>query len=168
MTVWYKCGSPTVWLNASVLIIFPLCQSCWYETHQKHKRQRLTSDKGSILDLSVCFITLLRPKLLIQLAGGSQFGFQAGNYCLLFLFFFFLVYGGYGAEAAELMVAVISGLLFTVQFQHINKSTTSLIGAFLLQQAVRQYSTSTNCQATMLSLLIPANSQKFQKKTRIN
>lgn len=84
---------------------------------------------------------LAKPKLLIQLVGGSQFGFQEGNYCLLFLgLFWYCVWNGeYGGEAAELMVDVISGLLFKVQFQHINKNKNSLIGAFLRQQVVRQY-----------------------------
>lgn len=44
--------------------------------------------------------------------------------------------GGYGDGAAELAGDVITGLLFTVQFQHINKCKNPLIGVLLMQQVV--------------------------------
>lgn len=58
---------------------------------------------------------------------------MAGNYCFLWIYVWT---GGYGDGAAELTGDVITELLFTVQFQHINECKSPLIGMFLVQQVV--------------------------------
>lgn len=60
--------------------------------------------------------------------------FMAGNYC--FLWILCVWNGGYGDGAAELAGDVITELLFTVQFQHINECKSPLIGVLLMQQVV--------------------------------
>lgn len=60
--------------------------------------------------------------------------FMAGNYC--FLWILYVWNGGYGDGAAELAGDVITELLFTVQFQHINECKSPLIGMLLMQQVV--------------------------------
>lgn len=61
--------------------------------------------------------------------------FMAGNYCSLWILCVWN--GGYGDGAAELAGDVITELLFTVQFQHINECKSPLIGVLLAWQVVR-------------------------------